>query len=316
MQQPSRRVPGATRRAARAALPRASSAGEDRSASRCRTDRLNIVRASRARAAGSCNRARVTDVAEQWAEVLDEHRARQRRQIMAVALELVAERGLAGVSMSALAQRAGISRATLYHYFPDLEQVLLAWVGEEVDTFVAELARELTSQDDPVVQLRRIVAAHVHAFSGAEHRFGADLLKGDALSPKVREEVGRHLAGLRELVADVLAAGRRAECFGPLASDPLAVDAVVSLLGALRPHLLAGTAAPEDVSEFLTGLLAHGLAGDVRGDVQSSRATVGAATGRGSTGAGPGGVAPGAARTTGPGPGVGAARRGWSAGDD
>ena len=96
-------------------------------------------------------------MAEQWAEVLDEHRARQRRQIMTVALELVSERGLAGVSMSALAQRAGISRATLYHYFPDLEQVLLAWVGEEVDAFVAELARELSGLDDPVAAFEPFV---------------------------------------------------------------------------------------------------------------------------------------------------------------
>jgi AcrR family transcriptional regulator len=228
-------------------------------------------------------------VAEQWAEVLDEHRARQRRQIMTVALELVSERGLAGVSMSALAQRAGISRATLYHYFPDLEQVLLAWVGEEVDAFVAELARELSGLDDPVARLRRIIDAHVTAFSGAEHRFGADLLQSDALSPKVREEVGRHLSGLRGLVADALEDGRRAGCFGPLASSPLAVDTVVSLLGALRPHLLAGTAAPEEVSEFLSGLLAHGLVGEGPEGVDSG--------GRGPSGdAATGGLVPGGPR--------------------
>jgi len=252
-------------------------------------------------------------VAEQWADVLDEHRARQRRQIMTVALDLVAERGLAGVSMSALAQRAGISRATLYHYFPDLEQVLLAWVGEEVDSFVAELARELSGLDDPVAQLQRIVDAHVTAFSGAEHRFGADLLQSDALSPKVREEVGRHLSALRGLVASVLEEGRRAGCFGALAGDPLAVDAVVSLLGAARPHLLAGTAGPEEVSTFLAALLAHGLGGDGRG---------GGAGEGGPLCAGAGGGASGGAAARGPSdgpasnaPGAGPPRA-WSRVDD
>jgi AcrR family transcriptional regulator len=237
-------------------------------------------------------------VAEQWADVLDEHRTRQRRQIMTVALELVAERGLAGVSMSALAQRAGISRATLYHYFPDLEQVLLAWVGEEVDSFVAELARELSTLDDPVAQLYRIVDAHVTAFSGAEHRFGADLLQSDVLSPKVREEVGRHLSGLRGLVASVLEDGVRAGCFGATASDPLAVDAVVSVLGAARPHLLAGTAAPEEVSTFLVALLVHGLAGDGRGGGASEGGPRRAAV-RGPSEGSASGV-PGAARPTEP----------------
>ena len=40
---------------------------------------------------------------------------------------LVREHGLASVTMSQIAAAAGIGRATLYKYFPDVEAILVAW---------------------------------------------------------------------------------------------------------------------------------------------------------------------------------------------
>lgn len=42
-------------------------------------------------------------------------------------ISLVAERGLRSVTMSEIAQRVGIGRATVYKYFSDVESILLAW---------------------------------------------------------------------------------------------------------------------------------------------------------------------------------------------
>jgi len=41
--------------------------------------------------------------------------------------ETSTEHGPMSVAMSAIAQRAGIGRATLYKYFPDVEAILVAW---------------------------------------------------------------------------------------------------------------------------------------------------------------------------------------------
>jgi AcrR family transcriptional regulator len=58
----------------------------------------------------------------------------RRQEILAVALELVAEEGYAGASLRKLAARLGIAQPSLYHYFrtkEDLvEQVLATYAGQ------------------------------------------------------------------------------------------------------------------------------------------------------------------------------------------
>lgn len=56
------------------------------------------------------------------------------------AAALVAERGLTGVTMAEVAQRAGVGRATLYKYFPDVEAVLHAWHERQVGDHLRQLA--------------------------------------------------------------------------------------------------------------------------------------------------------------------------------
>ena len=62
-----------------------------------------------------------------WTDTVESHRQEVREAILDAAGELVARRGLLAVSMSQLAEAAGIGRATLYKYFADVEHVFAAW---------------------------------------------------------------------------------------------------------------------------------------------------------------------------------------------
>ena len=53
-----------------------------------------------------------------WNETIAAHRAAVRDAILDTAVALVAEHGLAAVTMSRIAAQTGIGRATLYKYFP------------------------------------------------------------------------------------------------------------------------------------------------------------------------------------------------------
>ncbi|MEN3307839.1 MAG: hypothetical protein V7603_4041 [Micromonosporaceae bacterium] len=94
-----------------------------------------------------------------WTESLTIHKQRTREHILATAADLIAERGATDVSMSLLANRAGIARATLYNHFPDLERVLAALVAHEVALFLVQLDRHLVDAPDPVERLRRFLEA-------------------------------------------------------------------------------------------------------------------------------------------------------------
>ena len=67
-----------------------------------------------------------------WSETLDDHRRAIRDAALDATAGLVAEHGLASVTMSQIAKDAGIGRATLYKYFPDVEAILIAWHERQI----------------------------------------------------------------------------------------------------------------------------------------------------------------------------------------
>lgn len=94
-----------------------------------------------------------------WSSTVEQHRADVRSAVMAAAIELATERGVMRVTMAAIAERAGIGRATLYKYFSDVEAVLVAWHDETAGAHLGAL-RSAVEGLDPMAGLRHLVDAH------------------------------------------------------------------------------------------------------------------------------------------------------------
>ncbi len=75
-----------------------------------------------------------------WDETIQAHRRAVRDAILETTWALVTEHGLTSVTMSQIAEKAGIGRATLYKYFPDVEAILLAWHERQITGHLAQLA--------------------------------------------------------------------------------------------------------------------------------------------------------------------------------
>jgi AcrR family transcriptional regulator len=73
------------------------------------------------------------------------HRRAVRDATLDTTVALVAEHGLASVTMSQIAEQTGIGRATLYKYFPDVEAILLAWHQRQVAEHLEQLPRSETT---------------------------------------------------------------------------------------------------------------------------------------------------------------------------
>lgn len=190
--------------------------------------------------------------------MLDEHRAQQREHILATALGLLRERGMAALTMSALAERAGISRPTLYHYFSDVDAVLAAWVGQEIERSVSTMVIEARGIADPLERLTHLVTTQAHSFASQSHRLSAEHFESEAGSPAVRHAVEAQMAPLRQLLADTVAEARAQGAIrSPIDAD-LAGDLVLGLLGAIRRRLVAGALDPESAVAAVMGLLRSG----------------------------------------------------------
>ena len=78
----------------------------------------------------------------------------RRLQILSEACRLFAARGFDGVSIRDIAAECGISKATLYHYFPDKDAILRPLILGSVRTLYERVARALDPADPALVRLR------------------------------------------------------------------------------------------------------------------------------------------------------------------
>jgi AcrR family transcriptional regulator len=138
-----------------------------------------------------------------WTDDIESHRRDVRDAILDAAGTLVAERGLASVTMSDLATSAGIARATLYKYFSELNAVFVAWHERSVASHLTELEAAHARPGTPAVRLEAILETYArlaHADHGSEL---VALMSGG-------EHLARGFVKLKELVAEVIAQGAAA----------------------------------------------------------------------------------------------------------
>jgi AcrR family transcriptional regulator len=94
-----------------------------------------------------------------WTETIEAHRREIREAIMDTTAAEVFDHGLASVTMSQIAEAAGIGRATLYKYFPDVESIMLAWHEGKVIGHLDYLAEVRDQAADTGEQLRAVLEA-------------------------------------------------------------------------------------------------------------------------------------------------------------
>ena len=95
-----------------------------------------------------------------WNETIDAHRRAVRDATLDTTAALVAEHGLASVTMSRIAQETGIGRATLYKYFPDVEAILVAWHERQIAAHLNYLAEIRDRAGTPGERLAAVLEAY------------------------------------------------------------------------------------------------------------------------------------------------------------
>lgn len=185
-----------------------------------------------------------------WRQSVQAHRDAVREAVIEAVGTLAAEHGSA-VTMSALAARAGVSRATLYRYFPDVTAAVYAWHQARVQEHLAELARVHQRISDPGPALQAVLEAYVTLSAHSEVGHARLLHDGD------------HGAGPRQQLTEFLeGAVREAAEAGAVRSDVAAAE-----LAAFCVHALSA-APPSDPAarRRLLHVVLDGLRGTGRAD--------------------------------------------------
>ncbi|WP_119291155.1 TetR/AcrR family transcriptional regulator [Azohydromonas sediminis] len=93
----------------------------------------------------------------------------QREAILARAAELFAHRGYAATTMNDIADACGLSKATLYHYYPDKQALLVSICEGHVTTLRALVDDVDALRLPPEARLRELIRRFVQAYAGAQH---------------------------------------------------------------------------------------------------------------------------------------------------
>lgn len=86
--------------------------------------------------------------------------------ILDAAGRCIVRRGNTQFRMGEVADEAGVSRSTVYRYFPGRDDVLLGLMLMRVDNALGELVRSLPAPDDPVRSVPEMVLARVESVDG------------------------------------------------------------------------------------------------------------------------------------------------------
>lgn len=181
-----------------------------------------------------------------------------REAIVEATAQLLVEEGYARATTNRIAERAGVSIGSLYHYFARREDIVAAVVERLAERQIARTGELLqgVGGPDPVATVRALVRAAVTA-----QRVDADL-SHVLLTQVPRENVEgldrRWKQRLTELVAASLVASDVRPQRAELAAWVLvrAVFGVVRDAIAERPELLRGDALVDEVSELVAAYLA------------------------------------------------------------
>lgn len=188
--------------------------------------------------------------------VLRERYERRRREVIAAAARLFAERGFQATSIGELTEATGLAAGGLYHYIESKDALLVAICDELLDPLL-ERAREIVAAGAPADrQLRELLRAWLaHIASHRDHM----LVFAQERHAIEREPQWRRLRGQRKaferLLDEVLARGERE---GTMSFEDRGL-ALLALLGMvnytpqwLRPR---GRLSPEQIADGYCDLM-------------------------------------------------------------
>jgi DNA-binding transcriptional regulator YbjK len=124
---------------------------------------------------------------------------KRKQEIIAAAAELVAEIGPAGLSHRAVAARAGVALGSTTAYFAtldDLRTAALEVLAQDVDAYVADVARVMEHGENPVPEL----AVGLHAYLSERRLVRAEAMLSAAavIDTDLRRLTERWYAGLSQ----------------------------------------------------------------------------------------------------------------------
>jgi TetR/AcrR family transcriptional regulator len=182
----------------------------------------------------------------------------KRQVILKIAARLFAERGYTGASLADIAAACGTSKARVYHYHANKEQLLVAILTAHLEALVAAVSFAPAPDGSPRQHLRALVGAllDVYRDADAEHQVQINDLR--RLPPETAEALKAMERRLVRVFSDAVAAVQ------PALAPALIKPVTMSLFGMLNWKYMwfreGGALTSEAYADLVVTLLVEGSA--------------------------------------------------------
>ena len=140
---------------------------------------------------------------------MSKHKTRQITRITQATLALIGNEGLSCVSISKVADAAGMTRQTVYNYFPDVEHIIAHALEAHAKAMEQHLLEIIAAAANPREKL--VAFAQFQIFLASSEHENVSLEAG--LSPEVRERLEQHSNSVKNMLQRVIRAGKKSGDF-------------------------------------------------------------------------------------------------------
>jgi len=187
----------------------------------------------------------------------EENLEQRRREIYNAALQLFLEKGFNETSMREIGEAAGTGKSTLYDYFPSKDDILIAFVVDEV-RYLSVQAEEIISLDlSAAEKFRRLIRKHLEYMAANKLMYLKLSLEVQRLSMESRQRIQQHRHAYQDMLCRLIEEGIQNGEFRTV-TPLLVIRAMFSLLSSVvfttRP-----TGSEEEMMLEATDIIFKGL---------------------------------------------------------
>jgi AcrR family transcriptional regulator len=159
----------------------------------------------------------------------EEELKRKRGEILLAAIHLFAEKGFNETSMREIAEAAGVGKSTLYDYFPSKDEILIAFVIEEVEN-ITTWAKEIASLNISAAEkFRRILGKHLQYMTENKLLYLKITYEAQRLNFASQQRIQKHRHAYQDMLCALVQEGIQNGEFRPV-NPLLAIRAMFSLI--------------------------------------------------------------------------------------
>ena len=132
-------------------------------------------------------------------EKLAQHREWRRQQLIDAAAAIALESGGAAVTVASVAERAGLSRTSVYEYFASSAELTADLVIDELNGFVSALTDAIKNPENPELAIEQWITAALRYIADGRHLLAKALSATDTPKDRAAEIGAAHRALLAPL---------------------------------------------------------------------------------------------------------------------